>query len=150
MLSFEVSQEVIAKTNAKAATIVHFYVQKNSVYSTADSVVPFEIEILNEGGAMDLATGRFTAPVPGIYHFEFSGITSSRSLSIHLQVNGAWIGRGYTDSGILGNYDTVSLSSSLRLKAGDRVDLYKLGNGELYDDGGHSTHFTGWLVEEGI
>ena len=33
-----------------------------------------------------------------------------------------------------GSYDSIFLSASLRLKAGDRVNLFNLGNGVLYDD----------------
>ncbi len=43
--------------------------QANSFFN---AVIPFNIEHLNEGGAMDLAAGVFTVPVDGIYHFEFS------------------------------------------------------------------------------
>jgi len=47
-----------------------------------------------------------------------------------------------------GSYDVVSLSASLQLAAGDRVDLYNLNTGVLVDDNDHYTHFSGWLVEE--
>jgi len=72
-------------------------------------------------------------------------------LSIYLKVNGdnagiAWA-RAYTDPRAT---DVVSLSASLRLSAGDTVNLYNYGGGELLDDLDHMTHFSGWLVEEDL
>jgi len=50
----------------------------------------------------------------------------------------------------LGDLHVVSLAASLRLKAGDRVNLFNTGDGILYDNADHYTHFTGWLVEEDL
>ena len=49
-----------------------------------------------------------------------------------------------------GSYDSIFLSASIRLKAGDKVNLFNLGNGVLHDDINHSTHFNGLLVEEDL
>lgn len=129
---------------------VHFYVQNNSPVKISRSVLPFQFERLNEGYHMDLVSGIFTAPVPGIYHFEFSGLKDTKSTSLHiiLQVNGINIGSAFSDVFATGTYHTVSLSASLRLKAKDRVFL--VGNGWLYDSIYHFTHFSGWLVEEDL
>jgi len=106
--------------------------------------------ILNEGDAFNLGSGYFTTPVKGIYHFQFSAVKSgpSKNLFIYLQVNGVNFGIAYThQSDRVHNAAGVSLSASLRLAAGDRVNLLNNG-GELYDNDNHWTHFTGWLVEE--
>jgi len=73
---------------------VHFYVQKNATWGTPDSYIPFEVARLDEGQAMDLATGTFTCPVSGIYHFEFTGhkYGNSLDLDIILRVNNGNIG----------------------------------------------------------
>ena len=53
---------------------VHFYFQrKNELDKPDNAVIPFEKELLNEGEAMNMIRGTFTAPVPGIYHFQFQG-----------------------------------------------------------------------------
>ena len=129
----------------------HFYVTKSARLGPGDVVIPFELARLNEGNAFDLPLGIFTVPVPGIYHLDFSASkdASANHLCIYLQVNGVNIGRAYTNQYSKGTENAVSLSASLRLAAGDRVNLF-LNCGVLYDNGvvNHRTHFSGWLVEE--
>ena len=149
---FTVLQELIGTVDVKTKN-VHFYVQRNGWFS--GDVIPFEVARLNEGGAFDLSSGIFKAPVPGIYHFQFSGVKRGGEgsdygiLSIFLRVNDKKVGVAHVSQD-KESYGTVSLSSSLRLAAGDRVCL-NLYSGELYDyTGDHFTHFSGWLVEEDL
>ena len=136
--------------------IVHFYVQRNFAFSSI-AVIPFHSALLNEGDAFNLHSGVFTAPVKGIYHFQFSAVKDKLvpSLLIHLQVNGANVGDAYnsqdhSEPAVTGITDVVSLSASLRLVKGDRVSLFNY-EGELYDDKEyHNTHFSGWLVKEDL
>jgi len=132
---------------------VHFYAQRNTSFNTENAVIPWEVAPLNEGGAMDLISGNFTAPVPGIYHFEFSVIKSYSSdvLVVDLQLNGAKVGYTFVNNqGDTATSDSISLTASMRLKANDRVNLFKSGDGEIFGFGTHCTHFTGWLVEEDL
>jgi len=55
---------------------VHFFVQRNRPWSN-EGAIPFQIEKLNIGGAIDVSTGIFTAPQDGVYHFSFSGMMKS-------------------------------------------------------------------------
>ncbi len=130
---------------------VHFFVQRNTPFSTPDSIIPFELERLNEGNAFNSFSGIFTAPVAGIYHFQFSGVKDEYffSLGIKLQVNGVDVAYAYNYDV---NYsDNLSLSASLRLAADDKVNLYNSGAGVLSDlTSEHRTHFTGWLVDEDL
>jgi len=129
---------------------VHFYVQRNNPWNNAVGLIHFDLAPLNEGGAFNLSLRSFIVPVPGIYHFYLSAVKyrlSGKHLQIRLQVNGKGTGIS-AENGQGGSAgDVVSLSASLRLAAGDRVNLY-LVNGGLYDDHAQYTHFTGWLVEE--
>jgi len=148
-----VSETLYGSVDVKTAS-VHFHVQRSVDFSLNHAVIPFDIVRLNVGGAMNPATGVFTAPVNGIYHFEFFGLSKPIDppvwIYIALQVNGVEISSSYAfeNSGI---YRSISgISASLRLKNGDQVRLYKT-SGILGDDGSqHYTDFTGWLVEEDV
>ena len=123
---------------------VQFYVQRNSTYSTEFSVIPWELASLNIGGAMNLATGVFTVPRDGVYHFHFSG-TAYSGFQIYLRLNGVGVGLAYAYT----SWDFASLHSTLQLKTGDKVDLW-LNSGELGDNELHTSHFTGWLDDEDL
>jgi len=128
---------------------VNFFVQTNTRISLDNTVISFGVERLNEGGAMNLATGIFTVPVNGIYHFEFSDVKFSDSISlrVYLQVNGVSISQAYATN--LPNYLGLSgINASLRLKSGDQVRLFKT-TGTINGDPIIS-QFTGWLVEEDL
>ena len=118
----------------------HFYVQRNSSFFTVGAI-PFELARLNEGNAMDIRTGVFTAPIDGIYHFSLSGIkdASNQSTWIKLRLNGEMIGSAYALENLSSSY---YLQSILPLERGDRVNLF-LEKGTLYDDVSHWTHFIG-------
>jgi len=135
---------------------IHFYVQRSTNFDVDNAVIPWEVTRLNEGGAMNIASGIFTVPVPGIYHFEFSGmkLNSAPFICVFLQVNGATIGTaGSNASGQpAGTYESYSLTASLRLKAGDTVSLYNSNDGILYEAAvvNYKNQFAGWLVEEDL
>jgi len=76
---------------------VQFHVQRKTSFSTLNTPIPFEIERLNVGRAMDLASGIFTAPKAGIYYFVFSCLKqpSTTYMSVFLRLNGVNIGRGH-------------------------------------------------------
>ena len=46
---------------------VYFHVQRNSTYSLANTTIPFQIERLNVGGAMNISSGIFTAPTKSAF-----------------------------------------------------------------------------------
>ncbi len=141
---------------------IHFYVQRSTSFSEANTAITWESSQLNDGNAMSLSSGVFTALVPGIYQFTFSGLkdrtSTSLDISLRLNSNGnlKFIGVAMTRAGgATGTFDVVSLSASLRLRRNDRVYLYNfhtsgVEGGILHDSGNHHSHFSGWLVEEDL
>ena len=149
---YAVVQEPVGTVDIKTKTVHFWYVQRNSNFGTQNATIPFELAPLNEGDAFDLSSGIFTVPVKGIYHFDFSAGKhySFTHLQIYLQVNGFIIGSAFAYEIATRNFGVVFLRASFQLAAGDRVNLYKFGEGVLYDSNAHYTHFSGWLVEEDL
>ncbi len=143
------------------STPVHFYVQRNSSFTTPSTPIPFELARVNEGNAMNLTSGIFTAPRPGIYFFSFTGnanFPASSSyvyLQVSLYLNGGRIASGRVEEANTVDYQDspLTLQSTLNLKKGDQVwlQIYQSTGAYLYDDiYSHFTHFTGWMLEEEI
>ncbi len=149
LLSVTVIETFIGNVDIRTKS-VHFYVQRSTSYSVGNSILPWELSRLNEGAAMNLVTGIFIAPVPGIYHFEFSGVKADSAIDLFvlLQVNNVIIGEAFTNPGVTGSSDSVSLTASLRLAVNDQVSLYNRDTGVLYGSLQYPAHFAGWLVEE--
>ena len=127
---------------------VYFHVQRNSTYSLANTTIPFEIEQLNVGGGMNITSGIFTAPKSGIYFFSFTGLKT-------VAANNIWVFFYHNSNHITGAHApnvsgalTVTLSSTLSLKSGDRISLL-LYAGQLHDDNvARYTNFNGLLLQE--
>jgi hypothetical protein len=115
---------------------------------------------VNEGNAMNLASGKFAAPRPGTYFFSFAGQAHLESededvyFYSHLYLNGNLIGSSSVEENKdpVKQYNTLSLQSTLNLKKGDQVwvTIDYTGSSYLRDDGNHLTHFTGFMLEEEI
>ena len=108
---------------------------------------------------MDLTSGKFTAPRPGIYFFSFTGLakfqTSSSSVGfgVDLYLNGGQIGSGYVDeTNTPGQDSPLTFQSTMNLKKGDQVwvAIWSKTGAYLVDNGSHHTHFTGFMLQEEI
>ena len=135
-----------------------FYVQRSSSFTQINTPVPFQVERLNVGGAMNLSSGIFTAPVTGNYFFSLSGTayipaTMVRLVfTIGLYMNENPIAYAYADEMSSDyQYETFSLQSTLNLIKGDQVwlQISSMETG-VYLYGGLFTHFNGWLLQEDI
>ncbi len=152
-------QKWIGYADVKSAP-VHFEVQRNSTFNTQSTPIPFNLEMVNEGNAMNLTSGIFTAPRQGIYFFSFTtavrlSSSSNSFLNSFLYLNGNIIGTNTVTEGnsAAGQYTPLTLQSTLNLKKGDEVwvGIEYLGTSSyLHDDNRHFTHFTGFMLEEEI
>ncbi|XP_045028733.1 uncharacterized protein LOC123471456 [Daphnia magna] len=150
-------QQLIGFTEIKSVSTA-FYVQRSSSFTQINTPIPFQVERLNVGGAMNLTSGIFTAPVTGSYFFCLSGTayisesTSRLVFTISLYMNDNPIAYGYADEmSTEYQYETFSLQSTLHLMKGDQVwlQISSIGTG-VYLYGGLFTHFNGWLLQEDI
>ena len=151
---------------------VYFYVQKNAPFAfmvnenttafmNASGKIPFELELVNVGDAMDGLSGYFTSPVQGTYYFSFTSITNQDGVEIALVLNDNHsIGRAKcgTSNNIrrssyrnnnngTNDFNPCSIQSMIPLGEGDRVGLVlTIPGSSIYDDDKHYTHFSGWLM----
>ena len=123
-----------------------FYVRRESGWGpvTIPTQIPYEIVNMNIGAAWDSDTYVFTAPVGGIYHFDYA----HEGGVVFLMINGGYYQEVYIDSPSL---HTGSSGATIQLQAGDQVWI------ELYSDNvayihcqiyGYECSFSGFLVYE--
>ena len=129
--------------------VVAFVVKKKTGFNSSNSVIPFEVESLNEGRAFNMKKNAFIAPVSGIYEFTLKGYKTSiyHSLEISLRLNGKVMANSWSDwINYHDHHSPISINTILEVKRWDVVDLY-LEKGQIYDNNdNHYTTFTGKLL----
>jgi len=119
-----------------------------TTFKEVGRTVPFDRILMNQGNGLSTSNkGVFTAPRAGIYHFTFKGNTrfNINFFIIEIRHNGVVVGDTTTNVALL------HVHATLKLKAGDRVYLFKTTAGELFTDfETPDTHFSGWLMEEDV
>jgi len=147
------AEDRLGQLNIKSGSGIYFYVQRkgNLINFDEAGVIRFTTDRLNIGRAMNLSTSVFTAPKAGIYHFSFSILKDGFTFTdvyVYLRVNGNKISTSQIGTGLVAA--PISIQSTLKLKKGDRVDLWKPRSGGLANHHIDSPlhHFTGWLLED--
>lgn len=159
-------EKLIGHVDVKTSPI-YFSVERSSSFTSVNTKIPFEFSQVNVGGAMDLATGIFTAPVSGVYSFTFHGLAEFQAsnssvpfMAVGLFVNDERVALALTEEANTrisstgrGQRSPLSLSTTVQLTKGDQVWLNmfsKSGTVSLYDNSNRHSDFSGWLIEENI
>ena len=139
---------------------VYFYVHKNKPFSTLNVPIPFDVEILNVGGAMNLGSGIFTAPKSGTYYFSFIGNVVFQSgqggnFEVTLFKNKDLVAVGWVDStSSATDWKTFPLQATIKLRKGDKISLQITmeTNGVFIIDypKHYYTQYMGWLIDEHV
>ncbi|XP_038136098.1 cerebellin-1-like [Cyprinodon tularosa] len=111
----------------------------------SDTTLQFKKVKTNIGNAYCPDTGVFTAPVKGLYYFQFTGVVGkSGKLNAGLKVNGLNTIAIYHKAG---TQASATNAVALELEEGDRVFTQIWGGRSLtLADQGRLTTFTGFLV----
>jgi hypothetical protein len=136
----------------------YFLVTKNDSFNSLNIPIPYTTAKLNIGGAMDMSSGKFTAPRTGTYFFSSTTLigfpTSSSTvhyLILGIFLNGVEIGRSWNDEAntVASQEAPVVVQSTVNLQQGDQVWLQITGI-----TAGVAMHsvrsFTGWLLQENL
>eukprot|EP00105_Crassostrea_gigas_P032547 XP_011455588.1 PREDICTED: complement C1q tumor necrosis factor-related protein 3 [Crassostrea gigas] len=108
--------------------------------------VVFDKVSLNEGNAYSTATGKFTAPLDGIYSFTWTTLTQAPNFFLtEIVRNGKPIAYNHNDARGIGS-DGHPMSSShanIKMKKGDKVWIRVNRNPGQYIQGGNWCNFSG-------
>ena len=115
--------------------------------SSTGQAVPFETMHTNVGEDFDVASGRFTCEIPGIYMFTYNFLTNTGDPFVTLMKNDDKINSAYRQSESF--HDMIGNAAVLQLVTGDQVWLkYGHPNKFLHSNSEMYTTFSGGLLHE--
>ncbi|XP_048384196.1 complement C1q tumor necrosis factor-related protein 3-like isoform X1 [Stegostoma tigrinum] len=128
---------------------VAFMASMATHFTNQNSGIIFSSVETNVGSYFDVMTGRFTAPITGVYFFIFNMMKHEdvEETSVYLMHNGNVVISMYSSES-KGKHDTSGNSGVLKLQTGDEVWL-RMGNGALHGDHQRHCTFSGFLLFEG-
>jgi len=97
----------------------------------------------------NFASGTYTAPVAGFYHFDANAVASVTTANFQILVlykNGSGFHGGSRTVANTTNLHGQHLSCLVQLAANDTVDIRSLGTGGAGSTGQINTYFNGFLV----
>ena len=110
--------------------------------------VIFDKVLLNVGNAYNQKTGEFTAPVGGVYSFNWKTLTySGKYFVTEIVHNGKPIALNHCDGrGISTGYASTSNQAIIRMKKGDKAWIRTHSSYGIYARGGNWSNFSGYKV----
>lgn len=115
------------------------------------AMIIFNTEDADVGGVYDPSNGRFTAPVAGVYQFEWNHLmpyanSGEYRFSLYQNGTGNVAGSVHIFQKAANTWQTASISKTCWLNAGDYINVwYSQGSGNTYTDGNYNS-FTGYLL----
>ncbi|XP_033035199.1 complement C1q tumor necrosis factor-related protein 3 isoform X5 [Trachypithecus francoisi] len=150
LLAFQETMETMATMEPPAMKEpkIAFMASLATHFSNQNSGIIFSSVETNIGNFFDVMTGRFGAPVSGVYFFTFSMMKHEdvEEVYVYLMHNGNTVFSMYSYE-TKGKSDTSSNHAVLKLAKGDEVWL-RMGNGALHGDHQRFSTFAGFLLFE--
>lgn len=115
--------------------------------STQSGNLTYNATNINNGSYINLGTGLFTAPVAGLYHFNYYGFVEqgvTGNTTIVFQKNGAQVpSRAYNDFNDSSYGPVINISTVISLAVNDNVRVLITGAGMHGND---NSFFSGFLI----
>lgn len=139
--------------------VVAFDAYRNGPFDHEQSILRYDGTLVNAGNGMNVTTGIFTAPHPGIYAFNFHALTRDGTATyIKIMHNERNVGGAYRRHEGEGDESHIYQSEALEKAEGmltqsvvvqveenDQVSVFAY-HGNIRDGGWHYTHFNGYLI----
>lgn len=125
-----------------------FYSVNGSFNLNSSAVWPHDSLRFDRGNNFNTSLYRFTAPVAGVYFFEFQTIqiNALNNLAVGFRINGGVAdGSRQHMSNYGSGWQQISTSSAFSLNAGDYVDVANIGPTSTFH-GGSWQNFSGYLI----
>ena len=120
----KISQEIneLKQSRTNDYPYVIFSVFQEGDYIDEGSLITFDGTVENTGNHVNIATGIFTAPYDGLYHFSLSATAGGRGHKrVAVQINGETEFNIYTNDDLDGS--SISYTWIFSLKNSDQVNL---------------------------
>ncbi|XP_072920289.1 uncharacterized protein [Hemitrygon akajei] len=129
---------------------VAFMASMATHFTNQNSGIIFSSVETNVGSYFDVMTGRFSAPIAGVYFFIFNMMKHEdvEETTVYLMHNGNAVITMFSSES-KGKHDSAGNSGVLKLDTGDEVWL-RMGNGALHGDHQRYCTFSGFLLFESI
>jgi hypothetical protein len=131
------------------------YITSGTSTSTTGNFAGFTTTRLNRGSHYSTSTGRFTAPIAGVYRFVFAALyrrlAGSTAGEISISINGTNVntrGMGYAMNNTTDAHTPVVVELIISLNASDYVMpfIYSVGSGSDWYVGENLAYFCGHLL----